>query len=108
MFRREWERLVNEISRELVDFLNDIAEPLTPEINNKHLPNEKNPVYKVILTHLHKLNYQMKDVHNNIFNRPLKENHAKIKFLIGNISRTYRNYFFVLGITFFLLLSYLV
>lgn len=117
-FERIKDKILNEISGEIADFANEFALPASQLRLNKL--KEENPTLnevelkkkvidgdstektkKVIITYIEKLNYQLKEKSNEIFQKPLKEKNSKLKFRLDMLSKSFRYWAFGIGILFF-------
>lgn len=118
MFEQEKDRLISNISSEIADFAEEFVLPAAQmkfnqarlkypdlsedEIKKKSIDEEaKGKTKKVIVTHLEKLNYQMKEKSDEIFRKPLNERYSKLKFRIDILSKTFRYWAFGIAIIFF-------
>lgn len=119
-FEREREKLVSDISEEIVDFAEEFVLPASqlkvnklkaeqPDLSHEELKkrvlegDSKNKTKRVIITQLEKLNYQLKEKSEEIFQKPLNEKSSKLKFRLDMLSKSYRYWAFGVGILFFFL-----
>lgn len=120
LFEQEKEKLISDMGGDIADFAETFVLPtsilkvkeqissgqiVTKEEIKGIVANEKDKdkIKKVIVTHLEKLNFQLRDSHEKIFNKPLNEKNAKTKFYIDKASKSFRHGLFVVGIIFFFL-----
>lgn len=119
LYKKEVNKVIHELSGKIADFGENILIPLkqrklieaqqqdkqTPfpelakkvdEENNKHASN-------VIMTYLEQLNYKTAEKYSEVFNKPLKEDNAILKFRIDKTTNFLRYPTFVAGIIFFFL-----
>lgn len=117
-FEKAKKKLVRDISGEIAEFAEEFALPASqlrlnklkeenPEVDDKELKkravsaDSTEKTKKIIITHLEKLNYQMKEKSDEIFQKPMNEKNSKLKFWLDMLSKTFRYWTFGIGILFF-------
>jgi hypothetical protein len=117
-FEKVKDKIMTDISGEIAEFAEEFVLPASqlrlnkltvenPNMNEDELKkmalegNSKNSSKKVIITYIEKLNYQLKEKSNEIFEKPLKEKNSKIKFRLDMLSKSFRYWAFGIGILFF-------
>ena len=119
LYKKEINKVIHEMSGKIADFGENILIPLkqrklveakqkddqipfqelakkVDEENNKHASG-------VIMTYLEQLNYKTAEKHQEVFNKPLEEKNAILKFRLDKLTKFLRYPTFVAGLIFFFL-----
>ncbi|WP_420552248.1 hypothetical protein [Tenacibaculum aiptasiae] len=117
-YERIKDKILTDISGEIADFAEEFVLPASqlrlnklkaenPTMNDDELKkrvvegDSKEKTKKVITTYIEKLNYQLKEKSNEIFQKPLEEKNSKLKFRLDMVSKSFRYWAFGIGILFF-------
>lgn len=117
LYKKEVNKVIRDLSSKIADFGENILIPLKerklsearakdqqtpfPELAKK--VNEENDKHasNIIMTYLEQLNYKTAEKKDEVFNKPLKEKNATIKFRLDKLTNFLRYPTFVAGIIFF-------
>jgi len=120
LYAIEKDKKIHEISQEIADFEIKYVRPKkklnaielyskNPELDNKKIQElsysekDEEDTKNIIIVYLKKFNFEMKEINEKIFSKPLDENHRKTKYFIDSFAKTSRYPLFVIGlISFFL------
>jgi len=117
LYKKEVNKVIHDLSDKIGDFGENILIPLKQrklaeaQARDKQTPfndlakkvNEENDKHasKVIMTYLEQLNYKTAEKKNEVFNKPLDEKNAIIKFRLDKLTNFLRYPTFVAGLIFF-------
>lgn len=113
LFERKKEQIIENYSRKIANFAEKIILPLAKfqygHVNKEKMQISPSQILKstepeqksVIESFLRNLQIDMKEAHDQVFNRPLSEKYSKPKYLFDNVVRVTRYYVFVIGVVLF-------